>query len=148
MTMHPGVKYRDACPLRANHDSIGNAKNFICGYGEIGRHAGFRFQFERVQVQVLLSAPSVKTLFSGVRTSRRKNPFFRHTNKSEKGFFLLLAELKRRCGNVVYRKRRSQFFAVRHSSTTYIMTEFKFLQIYDPNIRYITNTLNLDWEYM
>jgi len=37
---------------------------------------------------------------------------------------------------------------VRHSSTTYIMTEFKFLQIYDPNIRYITNTLNLDWEYM
>ena len=28
----------------------------ICGYGGIGRRAGFRFQWETVQVQVLLSA--------------------------------------------------------------------------------------------
>ena len=30
---------------------------FICGYGGIGRHAGFRFPWETVQVQVLLPAP-------------------------------------------------------------------------------------------
>ena len=29
----------------------------ICGYGGIGRHAGFRFLWETVQVRVLLSAP-------------------------------------------------------------------------------------------
>ena len=31
---------------------------FICGYGGIGRHAGFRFPWETVQVQVLLPAPN------------------------------------------------------------------------------------------
>ena len=31
----------------------------LCGYGGIGRRAGFRFQFERVQVQLLLSAPKL-----------------------------------------------------------------------------------------
>ena len=30
---------------------------FIGGYGGIGRHAGFRFQWATVQVQVLLPAP-------------------------------------------------------------------------------------------
>ena len=30
---------------------------FIRGYGGIGRHAGFRFQWATVQVQVLLPAP-------------------------------------------------------------------------------------------
>ena len=29
----------------------------MCGYGGIGRHAGFRFQWATVQVQVLLPAP-------------------------------------------------------------------------------------------
>ena len=28
-----------------------------CGYGGIGRHAGFRFLWETVQVRLLLSAP-------------------------------------------------------------------------------------------
>ena len=28
----------------------------LCGYGGIGRRAGFRFQWETVQVQVLLAA--------------------------------------------------------------------------------------------
>ncbi len=31
----------------------------LCGYGGIGRRAGFRFQSERVQVQLLLSAPNI-----------------------------------------------------------------------------------------
>ncbi len=31
-------------------------KNIICGYGGIGRRARFRFWWETVQVQVLLSA--------------------------------------------------------------------------------------------
>ena len=34
----------------------------ICGYGGIGRRAGFRFQFERVEVQVLLTAPNKKDI--------------------------------------------------------------------------------------
>ena len=34
------------------------SKNKICGYGGIGRRAGFRFQWETVQVQLLLAAPS------------------------------------------------------------------------------------------
>ena len=36
------------------------------------------------------SGVNVKTLFSGVRTGRRKNPFFRRTNKS--------SDRKRSCG--------------------------------------------------
>ena len=37
---------------------------FIRGYGGIGRHAGFRFQWATVQVQVLLPAPASEGLRS------------------------------------------------------------------------------------
>ena len=41
-------------------------KKILCGYGGIGRHAGFRFLWETVQVRVLLSAPFRKSTPSGV----------------------------------------------------------------------------------
>ena len=33
------------------------AQNVFCGYGGTGRRAGFRFQWETVEVQILLAAP-------------------------------------------------------------------------------------------
>ena len=51
---------------------------FIRGYGGIGRHAGFRFQWATVQVQVLLPAPEKGhpkgCPFSGAAPSARKDP--------------------------------------------------------------------------
>ena len=60
----------------ASSSLVGRSKNllpsaigfFICGYGGIGRHAGFRFPWETVQVQVLLPAPHRISL----RTTRKR----------------------------------------------------------------------------
>ena len=37
-----------------------------CGYGGIGRRAGFRFQWATVQVQILLPAPRIRALLLGL----------------------------------------------------------------------------------
>ena len=49
----------------------------ICGYGGIGRRARFRFWWETVQVQVLLSAAWGKPLFLAVSL------FYSHSNNSD-----------------------------------------------------------------
>ena len=55
-----------------------------------GRRAGFRFQFERVQVQVLLSAPSLNRLdfFSVKRTFDLFCFYFYKKNSRNESFFI------------------------------------------------------------
>ena len=47
-------------PVRAHCFNKGGLQYNLCGYGGIGRRAGFRFQWETVQVQILLSAGKEK----------------------------------------------------------------------------------------
>ncbi len=42
----------------AKQNKISYTIDAMCGYGGIGRRAGFRFQWETVQVQVLLATPN------------------------------------------------------------------------------------------
>ena len=43
--------------FKAESFVLSTAQNVFCGYGGTGRRAGFRFQWETVEVQILLAAP-------------------------------------------------------------------------------------------
>ncbi len=83
-----------------HRDSISDA--VFCGYGGIGRRARFRFWWETVQVQVLLTALLKSSVFTGINVNTEL--FLILKNNKSTNFFTVVPMLEQPVWSCIFRR--------------------------------------------